>query len=55
MVVFVNNVCDFGGIEFIEKAVCRIEFKLLGLRVLSYLITIMAQKREFAHFCSAIL
>ena len=38
-VIFVNKVCDFNGIEFTEKGVCGIEFKLSGLRVLSYLIT----------------
>ena len=26
------KVCDFNEIEFTEKGVCRIEFKLLGFR-----------------------
>ena len=34
LVVFVNMVCSFNGIEFTEKGICRIEFKLLGVRFL---------------------
>ena len=35
-----SKLCDFDGIELTEKGVCRIGSKLLGLRFLSYLITI---------------
>ena len=30
LVVFVNKVCDFNGIEFTEKGVCRIVFATLN-------------------------
>ena len=41
LVVFVNKVCDFNGIEFTGKGVCRIVFATLVFRFLSYWVTII--------------
>ena len=36
----IYKVCNFNGIEFTEKGVCRIVFATLVLRFLSYLVTV---------------